>query len=159
VTHSLAVMPGLVPGIHALLFSCGKDVDGRVKPGHDDLTHTCCADEAVAAASASTATLPPMPLKNAFSNTATSAQSRMPDSNSGCRSCGRLRKKFGAASGIRPKPTEIATTKEGDVFRRQLQRPGDDQGHRDRTGIHYQNMLQAQRQQAGGRQHFVDRMD
>jgi hypothetical protein len=28
-------MPGLVPGIHVLL--CGaKDVDGRVKPGHDD---------------------------------------------------------------------------------------------------------------------------
>jgi len=27
------VMPGLVPGIHALL--CCKDVDGRDKPGHD----------------------------------------------------------------------------------------------------------------------------
>jgi hypothetical protein len=25
-------MPGLVPGIHALLM--GEDVDGRVKPGH-----------------------------------------------------------------------------------------------------------------------------
>jgi hypothetical protein len=30
------VMPGLVPGIHALLFRGIKDVDGRVKPGHDD---------------------------------------------------------------------------------------------------------------------------
>jgi UDP-N-acetylglucosamine--N-acetylmuramyl-(pentapeptide) pyrophosphoryl-undecaprenol N-acetylglucosamine transferase len=29
-------MPGLVPGIHALLFCCMKDVDGRDKPGHDD---------------------------------------------------------------------------------------------------------------------------
>ena len=32
-------MPGLVPGIHVLLFllSWGtKDVDGRDKPGHDD---------------------------------------------------------------------------------------------------------------------------
>jgi hypothetical protein len=28
-------MPGLVPGIHVLLLG-GKDVDGRVKPGHDD---------------------------------------------------------------------------------------------------------------------------
>jgi len=28
-------MPGLVPGIHVLLPD-GKDVDGRVKPGHDD---------------------------------------------------------------------------------------------------------------------------
>jgi hypothetical protein len=31
-----AVMRGLDPGIHALL-SLPKDVDGRVKPGHDDL--------------------------------------------------------------------------------------------------------------------------
>jgi hypothetical protein len=31
----LFVMPGLVPGIHALLVDCEKDVDGRVKPGHD----------------------------------------------------------------------------------------------------------------------------
>jgi hypothetical protein len=31
------VMPGLVPGIHVLLsFLRGKDVDGRVKPGHDE---------------------------------------------------------------------------------------------------------------------------
>src|SRR5262245_26596397 len=27
-------MPGLVPGIHALLCRCSKDVDGRDKPGH-----------------------------------------------------------------------------------------------------------------------------
>ena len=32
---SLLVMPGLVPGIHVLL--CHQDVDGRVKPGHDEV--------------------------------------------------------------------------------------------------------------------------
>src|SRR4051794_11092148 len=32
---SLAVMPGLVPGIHVLA-CCAKSVDGRDKPGHDD---------------------------------------------------------------------------------------------------------------------------
>jgi len=32
------VMPGLVSGIHVLLsFLHSKDVDGRVKPGHDEL--------------------------------------------------------------------------------------------------------------------------
>jgi hypothetical protein len=31
------VMPDLVPGIHAFLFRLSKkNVDGRVKPGHDD---------------------------------------------------------------------------------------------------------------------------
>jgi hypothetical protein len=30
-----AVMPSLVPGIHVLKSSRIKDVDGRVKPGHD----------------------------------------------------------------------------------------------------------------------------
>jgi hypothetical protein len=29
------VMPGLVPGIHVL--AAKEDVDGRVKPGHDEL--------------------------------------------------------------------------------------------------------------------------
>jgi hypothetical protein len=29
-------MRGLDPRIHALVSSAGKDVDGRVKPGHDD---------------------------------------------------------------------------------------------------------------------------
>jgi hypothetical protein len=29
-------MPGFMPGIHVLP-SHSKDVDGRVKPGHDDL--------------------------------------------------------------------------------------------------------------------------
>jgi hypothetical protein len=29
-------MPGLDPGIHALLDRGTKDVDGRVKPGHDE---------------------------------------------------------------------------------------------------------------------------
>jgi hypothetical protein len=32
----LTVMPGLVPGIHALLAARSKDVDGRDKPGHDE---------------------------------------------------------------------------------------------------------------------------
>jgi hypothetical protein len=30
-------MPGLAPGIHVFGFRAMKDVDGRVKPGHDDL--------------------------------------------------------------------------------------------------------------------------
>ena len=30
------VMPGLVPGIHVFRSTSKKDVDGRVKPGHDD---------------------------------------------------------------------------------------------------------------------------
>jgi hypothetical protein len=29
-------MPALVAGIHLLLFSCVKDVDGRDEPGHDE---------------------------------------------------------------------------------------------------------------------------
>ncbi|MGJ5181282.1 hypothetical protein ACQR16_31590 [Bradyrhizobium oligotrophicum] len=33
---SYSVMPGLVPGIHAVL-SALNDVDGRDKPGHDDV--------------------------------------------------------------------------------------------------------------------------
>jgi hypothetical protein len=31
-------MPGIVPGIHVLLSSSDKDVDGREKPGHDETT-------------------------------------------------------------------------------------------------------------------------
>ena len=34
-TLNVAVMPGLVPGIHAF-FLDKNDVDGRDKPGHDD---------------------------------------------------------------------------------------------------------------------------
>jgi hypothetical protein len=30
------VMPGLVPGIHVLGVAALEDVDGRVKPGHDE---------------------------------------------------------------------------------------------------------------------------
>jgi hypothetical protein len=30
-------MPGLVPGIHVFRDACKKDVDGRDKPGHDEL--------------------------------------------------------------------------------------------------------------------------
>jgi hypothetical protein len=29
-------MPGLVPGIHVFLAWTKQDVDGRVKPGHDE---------------------------------------------------------------------------------------------------------------------------
>jgi hypothetical protein len=29
-------MPGLVPGIHVFFEESKKDVDGRVKPGHDE---------------------------------------------------------------------------------------------------------------------------
>ncbi|MDA9407124.1 hypothetical protein XH98_09490 [Bradyrhizobium sp. CCBAU 51745] len=32
---TVAVMPGLVPGIH-VLGAAGQDVDGRDEPGHDD---------------------------------------------------------------------------------------------------------------------------
>jgi hypothetical protein len=35
--NSKAVMPGLVPGIHA--FAERQDVDGRDKPGHDSREH------------------------------------------------------------------------------------------------------------------------
>jgi hypothetical protein len=31
------VMPGLVPGIHVFVPSNKKDVDGRDKPGHDEV--------------------------------------------------------------------------------------------------------------------------
>jgi hypothetical protein len=31
------VMPGLVPGIHVFLACCARNVDGRDKPGHDDV--------------------------------------------------------------------------------------------------------------------------
>jgi hypothetical protein len=30
-------MPGLVAGIHVFLSISKKDVDGRVKPGHDEM--------------------------------------------------------------------------------------------------------------------------
>ena len=36
------VMPGHVPGIHVLLPDTGdKDIDGRVKPGHDEGSRHC----------------------------------------------------------------------------------------------------------------------
>jgi hypothetical protein len=34
-SNSFTVMPGLVPGTHVSSFKPKKDVDGRVKPGHD----------------------------------------------------------------------------------------------------------------------------
>jgi hypothetical protein len=34
---SFTVRPGLVPGIHVFLVAGSEDVDGRDKPGHDEL--------------------------------------------------------------------------------------------------------------------------
>jgi hypothetical protein len=40
-------MPGLVPGIHTLtLWQQERRVDGRVKPGHDEIRH-CERSEAI----------------------------------------------------------------------------------------------------------------
>jgi hypothetical protein len=36
-TNLSPVMPGLGPGIHAFISSSKKDVDGRSKPGHDEI--------------------------------------------------------------------------------------------------------------------------
>jgi hypothetical protein len=36
-------MPGLVPGIHVLLHSIKKDVDGRDESGHDELLYGATA--------------------------------------------------------------------------------------------------------------------
>ena len=44
------VMPGLVPGIHVLLFSCGQDVDGRDEAGHDEIERLNAASRLPAAA-------------------------------------------------------------------------------------------------------------
>jgi hypothetical protein len=35
-TRTQLVMPGLGPGIHVFVPTHKKDVDGRVKPGHDE---------------------------------------------------------------------------------------------------------------------------
>ena len=35
-------MPGLVPGIHDLLLAVIQDVDGRDKPGHDEVAGVAC---------------------------------------------------------------------------------------------------------------------
>jgi hypothetical protein len=32
-------MPGFMPGIHVFSVKPNEDVDGRVKPGHDDSLH------------------------------------------------------------------------------------------------------------------------
>jgi hypothetical protein len=43
-------MAGLDPAIHALLAEVKKDVDARVKPGHDEGRHRHCeerSDEAI----------------------------------------------------------------------------------------------------------------
>ena len=58
-----------------------------------------------------------------------------------------------------PAGEQVGRDQEGDVLRRQFQRPADDQGYRDRAGIHDQHMLQAERQQPRRRQRLVDRMD
>jgi hypothetical protein len=35
-------MPGLVPGIHVFNASRRRIVDGRDKPGHDEILKICC---------------------------------------------------------------------------------------------------------------------
>jgi hypothetical protein len=37
-------MPGFMPGIHALLQCQFKDVDGRDKPGHDEVMRTVASE-------------------------------------------------------------------------------------------------------------------
>jgi hypothetical protein len=37
-------MPGLVPGIHVFLSTASEDVDGRDKPGHDDVATSIASD-------------------------------------------------------------------------------------------------------------------
>jgi hypothetical protein len=37
-------MPGLVPGIHVFVSASIKDVDGRDKPGHDDVVNISVSD-------------------------------------------------------------------------------------------------------------------
>jgi hypothetical protein len=41
-----AVIPGLVPGIHAFCARRFKDVDGWIKSGHDDGLTSCRLQEA-----------------------------------------------------------------------------------------------------------------
>jgi hypothetical protein len=50
-------MPGLVPGIHVLASHGKKDVDGRVKPGHDGNQATYLKSSANAYSSGSTFTI------------------------------------------------------------------------------------------------------
>jgi hypothetical protein len=40
-SSSAAVIPGLVPGIHAFVAMRFEDVDGRIKSGHDDGSMSC----------------------------------------------------------------------------------------------------------------------
>jgi hypothetical protein len=40
-------MPGLVPGIHVFLRHTKEDVDGRVKPGHDEHLFIALAPRAI----------------------------------------------------------------------------------------------------------------
>src|SRR6202035_2570867 len=58
-----------------------------------------------------------------------------------------------------PASEQIRTDQERDLFRCQFQCPADDQGNRHRAGIHHQNMLQTERQQARGWQDLIDRVD
>src|SRR5271154_5483012 len=58
-----------------------------------------------------------------------------------------------------PQANKSALIRKGHVLRRKLERPADNQGNSDRAGIHYQDMLQAERQQAGGRKYLIDGMD
>ncbi len=57
VPHSEAVMPGLVPGIH--VFERMRIVDGRDKPGHDEVSCLIAASRATGARAASRRCSPP----------------------------------------------------------------------------------------------------
>jgi hypothetical protein len=59
----------------------------------------------------------------------------------------------------KPAGEQIRADQKGHVLRRKFQRPADDQGNGDRTGVYHKDMLQAERQQARGRQYLIDRMD
>ena len=54
---------------------------------------------------------------------------------------------------------QIRADQERDFFGRQLQRPADDEGDRDRAGIHHQHVLQPERQQARGWQDLIYRVE
>jgi hypothetical protein len=58
-----------------------------------------------------------------------------------------------------PAGEQVGADQEGDVLRRELQRPPDNQRHGHRAGIHHQHMLQPERQQGRDAQHLVDGMD
>ena len=51
---------------------------------------------------------------------------------------------------------QVGRDQEGDVLGRELQRPADDQRHRDGAGIHHQHVLEAEGEELGRGQDLVD---